>query len=590
MATKKLPYGLSDFRLLQTDDYYYVDKTRFIEEVENSPRFLFMIRPRRFGKSLWLSILESYYDVAFEDRFEELFGKYYIGQHPTSERNKYLILSFNFAGVSPDIDRLEQSFWGHLDLRLMAFNLKYAHLFPADYMEGYHQCVNAEQRFGYVMLRCQFAKFSVYLIIDEYDNFTNVVLSKHGHERYHELTHAAGFYRAFFNKLKEATTGGDAAVKRMFITGVSPVTLDDVTSGFNIAHQASMEARFNEFLGFTENEVREMLEYYKNEGCLVGNVEERLEIMREWYDNYCFSKSCCNVRMYNSDMVLYFVNSLITSGCTPDSLVDPNVKTDYAKLRYLIILDKKLNGNFSRIKQIAEDGEIVSDILPGFPAEELVKPTNFVSLLFYFGILTIDREEEGMVILKIPNLTIRQMLFSYLERGYLEAGVFEIKMMELSEMMRYMAYRGEWRQVFEYFGKELRNQTSIRDYIEGEKAVQTLHLVYMGLTNHFTIWPEQELGKGYCDLWMAPNLVNHPGMKYSYVVEFKYLKHGATDQEVANKLEEAKEQLRRYADDKKIKAQAGLTEIRYIAVVYRAWELVKLEEVSMANTDTPCGC
>ena len=128
------------------------------------------------------------------------------------------------------------------------------------------------------------------------------------------------------------------------------------------------------------------------------------------------------------------------------------VKTDYAKLRYLIVLDKKLNGNFSRIKQIAEAGEIMSEILPGFPAEELVKPSNFVSLLFYFGILTIDREEEGMVVLKVPNLTIRQMLFSYLERGYSEAGVFEVKMMELGSMMGDMAYRGVWRPVFEYFG------------------------------------------------------------------------------------------------------------------------------------------
>ncbi len=578
MATKKIPYGLSDFRLLNEANYYYVDKTRFIEEVENSPRFLFMIRPRRFGKSLWLSILHAYYDITAAGQFDTLFGNYYIGKHPTPERNKYLILSFNFAGVSPDMDRLESSFESYVKTCFRKFNSKYAHLFPARYMEEYETCITAADRLDYLMQSCQEADLPLYIIIDEYDNFTNVVLSRHGHERYHELTHAAGFYRFFFNKLKEMTTGDNAPVKRMYITGVSPVTLDDVTSGFNIAHQASMEPRFNEFLGFTEDEVRQMLEYYKSEKRPVGDVNERLAVMHEWYNNYCFSKYCCDTKIYNPDMVFYFMNYLITYGRNPDLLVDSNVKTDYAKLRYLIVLDKKLNGNFSKICRIAEQGEIISNILPNFPAEDLAKPANFISLLFYFGILTIDREEKGLVALKVPNETIRRMLFSYIETGYREAGVFEIETMHLNELMSDMAYEGKWRAIFEYFAEELRRQTSIRDYIEGEKAMQTFHMVYMSLTNHYIIWPERELNKGYCDLWLSPNLVNHPQMKYSYVVELKYLKHDATDAEVAAKLEEACTQLRQYSGEDKLKAQAGSTQVRYIAVVYRAWELAALEE------------
>lgn len=579
MATKKIPYGLSDFRRLNEDNYYYVDKTRFIEEVENSPSFLFMIRPRRFGKSLWLSILQTYYDIAAAGQFDALFGKYYIGKHPTPERNKYLILSFNFAGVSPEIDRLESSFESYVKGRLRKFNNRYAHLLPEGYMNEYETCLTAADRLDYVMQSCQEAQLPVYVIIDEYDNFTNVVLSRHGHTRYHELTHAAGFYRFFFNKLKEMTTGDDAPVKRMYITGVSPVTLDDVTSGFNIAHQASMESQFNEFLGFTEEEVRQMLEYYKSEGFPVGDVEKLLAVMHKWYDNYCFSEDCCDTKIYNPDMVLYFVNHLIKHGKEPKNLVDSNVKTDYTKLRYLIVLDKKLNGNFSKICRIAQQGEIISNILPNFPAEDLAKPTNFISLLFYFGILTIDREERGLVALKVPNETIRSMLFSYIETGYREAGVFEMETMHLSELMGDMAYEGKWRPLFEYFGEEIRRQTSIRDYIEGEKAMQTFHMVYMSLTNHYIILPERELNKGYCDLWLSPNLVNHPQMRYSYVVELKYLKHGATDAEVSAKLEDARLQLRQYSGDSKLKAQAGPTQVRYIAVVYRAWELAGVEGV-----------
>ena len=302
-----------DFRLLSGEDFYYVDKTRFIGEIEKCPNFLFLIRPRRFGKSLWLSMLELYYDMAMKDKFEwlsmlelyydmamkdkfeELFGRFYIGSHPTPERNSYLILKFNFAMVNPEPEVLEQSFEEHTSACFDVFNAKYAHLLGEGYLEGYAKKPNAESRLEYICNCCKLADQSVYLIIDEYDNFTNVVLSRYGHDRYHALTHGAGFFRFFFNKIKGVTTGAGAAVKRMFISGVSPVTLDDVTSGFNIASMITLDPRFNEILGFTEGEVREMLEYYKSEGCWEGDTDAVLGIMREWYDNYCFSKSCTDV-------------------------------------------------------------------------------------------------------------------------------------------------------------------------------------------------------------------------------------------------------------------------------------------------------
>ncbi len=579
MAIKRIPYGVSDFRRFAREDYYYVDKTRFIGEIEKCPNFLFLIRPRRFGKSLWLAMLSAYYDIAAKDQFDELFGRFYIGSHPTPDRNSYLILQFNFAMVNPEPEVLEQSFEEHTSACFDVFNAKYGHLLGEGYLEGYAKKPNAESRLEYICNCCKLVDQSVYLIIDEYDNFTNVVLSRYGHDRYHALTHGAGFFRFFFNKIKGVTTGDGASVKRMFISGVSPVTLDDVTSGFNIASMITLDPRFNEILGFTEGEVREMLEYYKSEGCWEGDTDAVLGVMREWYDNYCFAESCTDVKMYNPDMVLYFVNYLSANHVVPKTLVDVNVKTDYKKLRHLIILDKRLNGNFSRIREIAEKGEVVSDINTSFPAEELIDPNNFTSLLFYFGILTIDRVERGMTVLKVPNLTIRQILFSYIEQGYKDADVFKMKIIQLNKLMSGMAYDGEWRPVFEYFAEEVKAQTSIRDYLEGEKAVQTLHLVYMNLTNYFVIYPEQELNKGYGDLWMSPNFLNHPEMQYSYVVEFKYVKHDAGEGEVATKLEEAREQLRQYAGDGRHAQAKGHTTLRYIAVVYRAWELAALEEV-----------
>ena len=571
MATKKIPYGISDFRRVVEENYYYVDKTRFIEKIEQALRFLFLIRPRRFGKSLWLAKLSSYYDVAAKDDFDRLFGQYYIGQHPTGERNSYLILKFNFAMVNPEIDKLNESFEDHATNCFEDFNAKYAHLLGECYLEGYAQRSNAESRLEYIALRCEQAKLPIYLIIDEYDNFTDVVLSRYGCNRYCDMMQDIGFFRSFFNKVKGMATGVGAALKRMFITGVSPIGLDDVMHGFNKLTIITMDPRFNEILGFTEGEVRDMLEYNKSEGCWLGDTGKILSIMREWYGNYCFSRECRGETLSNSTLVLYFMDYLTRTGKIPNMLVDTNVNINYRKLRNLLVPDQRLSDNFSRIREIAEKGEISSEIVPSFPGEELLYRENFTSLLFYFGLLTIDRVERGELVLKVPNLTIRQVLFSYIERGYQEAEVFNVKVGNLKELMKNMAYRGEWRPVFEYFGEEVKAQLGIRDFLEGEKVVQTLHLVYMNLANYFIIWPERELNKGYTDLWMSPNLLNHTEMKYSYVVEFKYLKHDAG--------EEAREQLRKYADDAKIEATRGTTTVRRIAVVYRAWELAALEEV-----------
>ncbi len=534
MATKKIPYGISDFQRLSGEDYYYVDKTRFIEEIEKAPSFLFL---------------------------------------------SYLILSFNFAQVNPDPEVLIQSFEEHASGCFERFNAKYAHLLGEGYLEGYDKKPNAESRFEYITNRCSAAGQSVYLMIDEYDHFTNMVLSHNGHNHYDDFKRKVDFFCFFFKKIKGATTDVGASVKRMFISGVSPVTLDDVTSGFNIASMITLNPRFHEILGFTEPEVRAMLEYYKAEGCWSGDTDEVLDIMREWYDNYCFSETCTDVKMFNPDMVLYFLNELISTRMIPKSLVDENVKTDYKKLKYLIILDKHLNGNFSRIKRIAEEGEIMEDIRTAFPAERLVEGRNFISLLFYFGILTIDRVEYGSPVLRVPNLTIRQVLFSYIEQGFYEAEVFRLDESHLTDLMRRMAYFGEWQPVFQYLADKLNEQTSVRDYLQGEKAVQMFHLVYLSLTNFFVIFPEQEMNKGFSDLWMSPNFLNHPEMQYSYIVEFKYLPHDASEADVAAKLAEARTQLQQYAADAKYAASKGHTALRRLAVVYRAWELAALEEV-----------
>lgn len=583
---KQLPYGISDYARIMKENFYYVDKTRFIETVEASAPFLFLIRPRRFGKSLWLNTMTTYYDVLEASGFETYFGETYIGQHPTKERNSYLILSLNFSGVAAGLENVESSFEAHCQQSFHSFYKTYREILGKEFLIGIEKYTTAESQFEFLTRYCQEKELSIYLFIDEYDNFTNTILSQQGTNHYAGITHGNGFFRLFFNKIKMATTGKNASLKKIFITGVSPVTLDDVTSGFNIARNITTDVRFNSIVGFTENEVIEMLRYYKNEGLIREPIEILLNVMREWYNNYCFSKHDTRTKMYNSDMVLYFLSTYLANGMMPDVLIDTNIKIDYAKLRHLIILDKKVNGNFSIIKKIAEEGEIRATIEPSFPAEKLASREIFVSLLYYFGILTIDRVEQDSTILHVPNLAIRTVLFSYLAEGYREAEIFSLEQLRLEEMAHKMAYTGEWKPFFNYFAGKIYEQTSVRDYIEGEKTVQMFHLVYLNLANYFVVHSEAEMGKGFVDLWLQPNFIVRPGMLHCYLVELKYVKR---EQEAEVKNPEsalvqqlnaaASEQLRRYATDARVVAAQGTTTLHMLRVIYCGWEMVSCEEV-----------
>jgi hypothetical protein len=585
---KKIPYGISDYARLMKEDFYYVDKTRFIETVEASAPFLFLIRPRRFGKSLWLNTMMTYYDVLEAKTFDVNFSNTYIGKHPTEEKNSYLILNFNFSGVNPDIDKVESSFEEHCSKCFNSFNNRYASILGEKYLKLYPKNDMVESKIEFITRHCEENNLPIYVFIDEYDNFTNTILSQHGNTKYSDITHGNGFFRLFFNKIKLATTAKNASLKKIFITGVSPVTLDDVTSGFNIAKNITNDSQFNSIIGFTEAEVITILNHYKDAGLVNEPIENLLKVMREWYNNYCFAKREVQTKMYNSDMVLYFMSSYLANNTIPDVLIDDNIKIDYSKLRHLIILDKEVNGNFSTIKKIAEEGEIRANVASSFPAEKLIAKENFVSLLYYFGILTIDRVEDDEIVLSVPNLAIRTVLFSYLVEGFSEAEIFNLENMTLSEMAHQMAYYGEWKPFFNYFSEQIYKQTSVRDFIDGEKTVQMFHLVYLNSANYFVVHSEAEMGKGFVDLWLQPNFIVRPNMRHCYIVELKYVPR-TQETEVKNSVSalvkklktDATDQLLKYASDSRILAAKGKTTLHLLRVIYCGWEMISCEEVEV---------
>ena len=580
---KALPYGLSDFPRIMRKNYYYVDKTRFIEMLERQPSYLFLIRPRRFGKSLFLAMLETYYSIDYADSFEEIFGELYIGKHPTEEHNSYMVLRFNFSEVSSKLETVERSFSEYCCMVMKNFILKYERLLGSRIWE----IVNPDETNPEQMLAALKEYVSrtdcprIYLLIDEYDNFTNTILSSYGQERYREKTHGDGLIRGFFNNVKASTSNAGAAVERLFITGVSPITMDDVTSGFNIGTNISTLPQFNNIIGFSEDEVREMITYYKDEDALPENitVDGLVEIMKPWYDNYCFSEDRLEERMFNSDMALYFLNSYLQLGKAPKMMVDNNIRTDYSKLRHLVQIDKTFGANASVIQQIIAEGSITAQIATSFPAEKMADTENFKSLLFYFGMLSIQGTDFGSAILGIPNLTVREQLYTYLVEAYREAKMFDLDLSSFSGLVKEMALRGEWKPVFRFFARELERQSAIREFIDGEAHIKGFLLAYLGLTQGYVILPEHESSKGYADFYMMPDLLHQSDIAYSYIVEVKYARRDASDADIALLKRDAAEQLRRYAADEKVLRTKGNTRLELITLVFKGWELVVLEKL-----------
>ncbi len=470
---KQILYGQSSYKSIREKNAYYVDKTQYIPQLESAGNFLFLIRPRRFGKSSFLSVLESYYDIARQEEFDTLFSGTYIHAHPTPEKNAYLILKFNFSQVDPTLDQVEKSFNIHVNQCFFFFGKKYRSYLDDDYFEMMETYSEAHHKLEFALNYIGYKGLKVYILIDEYDNFTNTILSTAGQAHYHNLTHGAGFFRFFFSVLKGGVDQVDTGISRMFITGVSPVTMDDVTSGFNIGRNISLHPNFNEILGLTESNVIELLKYYRDNGASLPDLKEIFSLMKEWYNKYRFSKNV-SISLFNTDMVLYFVKNLLELSKYPDEMIDPNIKIDYDKLRHLIVLDKRLNGNFSHLKTIIENGGIISEIVSSFPVEDLIKPENFISLLYYFGLLSIDQKDQ----LIIPNYTVQKLMYSYLRKGYEDVEVFTIDLWQFANLIRNMAYIGEWQPVFQFLAEEVKKQTSIRDYLSGEKVVQTFLLTY----------------------------------------------------------------------------------------------------------------
>ena len=576
---KLLPYGMMNFADIRLDNYYYVDKTSFIPVIEQSDRFFFFIRPRRFGKSLTLNMLQHYYDVRTRDKFDALFGDLYIGKHPTRDRNSYLVLYLNFSGISGELHNYRQGLDAHCNTSFDYFCDIYAEYLPKGIKEVLNEKAGAVEQLDYLYHQCELAGQQIYLFIDEYDHFTNAILSDaESIHRYTEETHKEGYLRAFFNRVKAGTY---SSIKRCFITGVSPVTMDDLTSGFNLGTNYSLTPKFNAMMGFTEDEVREMLTYYSTKAPFHHTVDELIELMKPWYDNYCFAQECYDQpTLYNSNMVLYFVKNYIdNNGKAPRNMIESNIRIDYEKLRMLIRKDKEFAHDASIIQTLVSQGYITGELKDGFPAANIVDSDNFVSLLYYFGMLTVSGTYKGKTKLIIPNQVVREQLYTYLLNTYNEADL-SFNNHEKDELSSALAYDGAWQSYFDYIADCLKRYASQRDKQKGESFVHGFTLAMTAQNRFYRPISEADTQSGYVDIFLSPMLEIYPDMSHSYIIELKYARYKDPESRVEELRAEAIAQTNRYADTDRVKNAIGTTQLHKIVVVYKGMEMRVCEEVN----------
>lgn len=536
---KKLPYGISNYEELITENYYYVDKTMYIEKLEElAEKRIMFLRPRKFGKTLFTSTLENYYDINKKDKFDNLFKETYIGKNPTQLKNSYHILRFNFSGIDTSneettIDGFKREVASSIEVFVKRYNLDF---FVNKQDEAENILDNLIKAF-YI----QKAQRKIYVIIDEYDHFANELLSFNT-SKFKELVSKNGKIRKWYEILKKGT---ESVVDRIFITGVAPITLDSLTSGFNICSDKTRDERLNSMLGFTKEE---LIEIMKKQSISEEEQNKVLPILKENYNGYKFSIEA-NKRIYNSNMCLYFLNEYVSFKRIPSRLIDMNIASDYAKLGKMLDLCKGEEKVRILEKTISGEG-ITTDITEKFNPEVQFGEKEFVSMLFYLGYLTIKGERLGKPQLQIPNLIMKEIYSDYFLTLISQKTNLEIEENDYNEILEEIALDGKIDKILEIEHKYL-NNLSNRDFARfDEKYVKLIFYCIAMNLKLFRIKSELEVNRNYPDLLIVPR-DQAKGYK-SVMIEFKYLKKDEKHK-LEEKQKEAREQIRRYSEFEEIK-------------------------------------
>jgi len=551
---KRIPYGISNFEVLREKNYLYVDKTSYINILDTYAPYQFFIRPRRFGKSLFISMLENYYDINKKDKFEKLFGDLYIGKNPTEERNSFLVWKISFAGVDAGHgeEELRKSFNFKVRSSAKEFIIRYQYLlgenkFPLEEL-------SAEMVVEHINMLCKLNNKQVFVLIDEYDNFANELITGGKQNTYKGILHGEGFVKVFYKALKDATADSFA---RIFMTGVSPIMLDDLTSGFNITMNYTLDENLNAMLGFTRDELSSIMDEVN-----LTDYDLRRKIckdMTEYYNGYKFNANSESV--FNPDMTMYFLNRYLIYNRYPEEMIDNNVKTDYGKVN-------QLSYNFNdkeALNEIMSTGETSTILVDRFNIQTMYsEKENFKSLLFYLGMLTIKEQGPNGIVLKIPNYVIRTI---YWEQHFQKVNEdYNIQIKDVRDVVTQMRMYGDIEPLIEIV-KGILEDLSNRDLIQmDEKNVKMMFLTLLGVDSTYFIKSENENNNGYVDLMLRRKIQLKDITKFEWIIELKYIKESDR-----NTLEKVKDQgikqLQMYGESKMVQDELDKEGLKKVLII-----------------------
>ena len=523
----KFPYGEADFYSIMTEDYFFVDRTAKIRVLEDISKKLLFLRPRRFGKSLWLSVLENYYDLRKADEFERLFGRLAIGQNPTPLHNQYFILKWNFSTIATVGTEAEmrQAIHDNLNSRIAGFMLRYAAMLPHPIKINPQ---NALVSFTSLLDVVSTTPYKVYLLIDEYDNFANEVLmggDPLGQQRYDKLVKGEGMLKTIFKVVKAGMEG--RGLGRLFITGVSPLVLSDITSGFNVAKNISLWPQFNDLCGFWESEVAAALTQVGGQCQLsAAKVQEALTIMRTFYDGYSFYYEAAP-NLYNPTLALYFLDYLEQNCRYPRQILDSNMRMDSNKIAYIAQLPQ----GAQVVEQALNEAHplTIAALKDQFGMQELLVQqhdrTFMISLLYYFGVVTLDGQElHDYLTLRIPNLVIRKLYVERLHKLFLPLATD----MNAAERVTRLVYQtGEIGPLCEFLEQRQFTIFDNRDYGQvNELTIKTVFLTVLFNDTFYIMDSEPALQRRYGDLIMLVRPDMRRATLWDILIEFKYVPLG----------------------------------------------------------------
>jgi hypothetical protein len=550
----KIPYGESNFTKVIKENYFYQDRTGYIRDLETLPTFLYYLRPRRFGKSLFVSMLEHYYGIEFQPQFNELFGKLAIGINPTPLANQYMILKFEFSRIKTNTpENTERGFLKNVKEGVGLFLNQYDHFFPPEIHAEITNKTSAEEIvhdlfFYYNKLNKAQNLPKIYLLVDEYDHFANELIS-FDFTFFEKSVTENGFVRKFYENLKKAAW--DGVIDRLFITGVSPITLDSMTSGFNIGTNISLFEEFHNMMGFEENEVQFILQGI---GVADTDMIPILNDLRAWYDGYLFHIDALS-HVYNPDMVLYFALRYQRNKKYPDNLLDPNIASDYSKIRNIFKIKKNEEKHLNTLRLLSDRGEITAVLTTEFSLEKKFDQDDLVSLLFYMGFLTIQAEELGSFIFTFPNFVIKKLYADYFISMIEQEAGLPIDNSKLNLAIRELAKWGNPQYLYNEVSAVIINLSGRDGTHFNEMSLKAIFVSLLHQQKFYYVHSEYGVSDQYVDVFLET--IRGHAVKFEVAFELKYVKKGEKIN-LENELNKAEIQLMNYMVKNKFNQRPNL--------------------------------